>query len=65
MVRRIVAALLAVAALALIIVLWENLSILNGTVLRELRFVVFAAAAFLILTLAERLAGALPGKPDG
>ncbi|XWN32808.1 MAG: hypothetical protein ROR55_06895 [Devosia sp.] len=65
MVRRIIAAALAIAALALIVVLWRNLSVFNGTFLRELRFVVFAAAAFLILTLAERLAGILPGKSDG
>lgn len=59
---RVVGVVLAFAAVGLLALGWQNLGLLRGTILWDLRYPAFAVAAFLTLSLLERI-GALVRKP--
>ncbi|MEM8663957.1 MAG: hypothetical protein AAGF49_07515 [Pseudomonadota bacterium] len=62
---RILAIALALIAVAGIVVMWRNLSILRGTALNDLRFVVFAVGTFAVLSVAQRLSAFLAARLEG
>lgn len=58
-VARLIAIALALATVAVMRLGWSHLGLLRGTVLWDLRHVVFAAGVFLLLSLAQWLTGRL------
>lgn len=60
--RRSLPPLLTLGAAALIWLKWTEISLLRGTVLWDLRFLVFGAAVIVLLTLIEWIVGRIGGE---
>lgn len=62
--RPALAPLLTVGAAGLIWLMWREVGILQGTLLWDLRFLVFGVAVIALLTLAEWIVGKTHGHAD-